>query len=139
MKIAKSVIFIVLILLSISSIPPARGEIVTLQLTGTVSSIDLSSNFAFDGSVNVGTAMSATCIYDTDASPVSTFPIYDYPVISASMTLGNYTFAHNPLSVDPAIFRVAQGNYVYSIESLASRFDGTIYVNGLPKTYEEIG
>ena len=54
------------------------------------------------------------------------------------MNIGNYTFTHNPISPNPALFKVYTANPCYKVNSESPRFDGTVIVDGLPLTYDDI-
>ena len=114
------------------------AEIVTLEVTGVVDSVSAWYGFALDGSVTVGSVMTGTCIYDTDATNLGGNINGVYTPISISMTIGNYVFTDYPTSSDSAFFIVYTVDPVYSIYSTDSVFDGTIMVNGSTKTYDEI-
>ncbi len=93
-----------------------------------------------DGSVSIGTIMNGFTIYDTDTpdlSPGIGLGIYD--VISISMTFGNYTFTHNPDATESAQFVIHPSNQAaYDVRSWDPSFLGTIYINGEPKTSDDV-
>ena len=116
------------------------AEIAVLEVTGVVDRIYTKGRFALDGSVSIGSAMTGSCIYDTDAPDQDAHEgIGLYRMISISMSGGNYTFTDNPLSSKRPSFRVRFAvDPGYDITSDASRFEGIIYVNGAPQTYEDL-
>jgi hypothetical protein len=119
------------------------GEILTVEVTGIVDSVETTGGLAFDGSIGVGSEMTGLCTYDTDTPDLSPSEYNGkYALISTSITVGNYTFTHNPIS--SATFRVATeeavvfGKGVYRAGGPGVRFEGTIFVDGLPQTYDDI-
>ena len=118
----------------------ASATVVTINVTGVVNSIDTNGGFVLDGSVVIDSIMTGFCTYDTDTPDED--PSEDkgyYPIISISMTIGNYTFTHDPMSTDSALFNVGYDNgWIYRVDSASPRFDGTIYVDGSPKTFDDI-
>jgi hypothetical protein len=108
-------------------------------LKGGVNSISVDGRFALDGSVSVGSTMAGTFVYDTDTPNL--FPPGDngeYAIISILMTIGNYSFTHDPSASDPGRFLVSTVDPGYLVDSEALRFDGTVYIDGSPKTYDDI-
>lgn len=139
MKSAISIMFVVLIGLPISNSQPAWAAIITVEVEGTVNYFSTGGGFALDGSVGLGSTMTGFCIYDTDTvDQVSSELTGYYPLISISMTIGNYTFTHDPASLDFPFFEVGMTDPVYIVGSEAPRFDGTITADGSPKTYDDI-
>jgi len=117
----------------------AAGSIVTVYVTGTVTSVSSEGGFSLDGSIMGGSFMAGYCIYDIDTPDQEPGEyLGTYPLISMSMNIGNYTFTHNPTSTEFPSFELFLSNYVYIIRSPEPRFDGTIYVNSSPKTYDDI-
>ena len=121
------------------------GEILTVEVTGVVDSLETTGGLAFDGSISVGSEMAGFCTYDTHTLDLSPSEYNGkYALLSISMTVGNYTFTHNPTLPDPATFRVyteeavTLGKGVYRAGGPDVRFDGTIFVDGLPQTYDDI-
>jgi len=130
---------IVLMGLAISNSQPASAEVVTVEVEGVVNSVYTGGALVLDGSVDTGSLMTGSCIYDTDTpdeEPSEWAGIYR--LISISVTIGNYTFTRDPTSAKYPLFFVDKGDRGYRISSWRSRFDGTITVGGLPKTYEDI-
>jgi len=117
---------------------PAAATIITVGVTGTIDSIE-TAGFVFDGSVGNGTVMTGFCSYDTEA-PDQEPGEYNglYPIISISMTIGNYTFMHNPLSSETAGFLVTTVDPGYGVGSSDSYFEGTVFGGGSPFTYDDI-
>ena len=127
------------VVVSLVIVAPALAEVVTVEVEGVVDSIGTDGGFALDGSVSVGSTMSGYCTYETDAPDENPSEgVGYYPLISISMNIGNYTFTHNPTSPNPALFEVYIGNPCYSADSESPRFDGTVIVDGLPLTYDDI-
>jgi hypothetical protein len=127
------------LVVSLVIVAPASATILTVEVTGVVDYFNTEGGFALDGSVGLGSSMAGTTIYDTEAPNL--LPPGDnaqYAIISISMTIGNYTFTHDPMSVDPPLFRVFTVDPVYVASSNALRFDGTVYIDSSPKTYDDI-
>ena len=128
-----------MLLVSLVILAPASAEVVTAEVEGIVNSVSVVGRFALDGSVSVGSTMAGTFLYDTEAPNL--LPPGDngqYAIISISMTIGNYTFTHNPASSEPPLFTVYTVDPGYYVKSDGPRFDGTIYVDGSPKTFDDI-
>jgi hypothetical protein len=120
---------------SLVIVAPASATILTVEVTGVVDSVGTQGGFALDGSVDLGSVMTGFTTYDTET------PYLDgggYPVILISMTIGNYSFTHDPSASDPARFVVYTVDPGYIASSDALRFDGTVYIDGSPKTYDDI-
>ena len=122
-------------LVSLVIVAPASATILTVEVEGVVDSVSVGGRFALDGSVGVGSAMTAFWTYDTETPDLGTG---SYAVISISMTIGNYTFTHNPASSELSLFTVYTVDPGYYVRSDGPRFDGTIYVDGSPKTFDDI-
>jgi len=120
---------------SLVIVAPVWATIITVEVEGIVDSITTDGGFALDGSVDVDSPMTGFCTYDTETPDLGSG---SYAMISISMHIGNYTFTHDPMSPDPPMFRVYTVDPGYVASSDALRFDGTIYVDGSPKTYEDI-
>jgi len=114
---------------------PARATILIVEVEGAVNSIGTEGAFGLDGSVDVGSLMTGSCSYDTQTADLGSG---SYAMISISMTIGNYMFTHNPASSIPPLFDVYTVDPGYVVRSEALCFDGTLYVNGSPKTYNDI-
>jgi len=123
------------LVMSLVIVTPALATIITVEVEGTVNSITTDGGLTLDGLVTVGSEMTGYCTYDTDTPDLGSG---SYAMISISMHIGNYTFTHNPTSPDPPMFRVYTADRVYIASSDAPRFDGTVYVDGEPKTYDDI-
>jgi len=117
---------------------PATATIIKIEVTGTVDSIE-TAGFVLDGSVSNGTAMTGFCSYNTDVQDEDP-SVYNglYSIISVSMTIGNYTFEHNTVSSELPSFHVYTIDPGYTAGSLAPRFDGTVFRDGSPFTYDDI-
>jgi len=61
-----------------------------------------------------------------------------YEVTSISMAIGNYTLANDPVSSEYPLFTVFTVDPGYLVDSEATRFDGTVYIEGSPMTYNDI-
>ena len=116
-------------------VTPASATIITVEVEGVVNSVSVGGRFALDGSVDVGSIMTGSTTYDTETPDLGSGA---YAVISISMTIGNYIFTHDPMSPDPAFFHVYTVDPGYYVKSDGPRFDGTIYVDGSPKTFDDI-
>ncbi len=140
MKPVISTIGLGLCVLLILNSPRALAEIVTVEVTGVVNYVSTDGGLQLDGSVGIGTTMTGYCSYDSetpDLSPASP-GVGRYSMISISMTVGNYTFTHDPMSPDPPLFMVGIVDPGYGAISEDLRFDGTVYIDGSPKTYDDI-
>lgn len=137
MKRSLSVILVAVTVLVTSSVPPASATILTVEVAGVVDSVWTDGGLALDGSVNIGSIMTGSTTYDTETPDLSPIPENGkYALLSISMTIGNYTFMHDLTSSDP-FFYVFTGDPGYSV-STVSRFDGTVYLDGTPYSYEDI-
>lgn len=141
MRPSMSVMVGILIALFIPNSQPALAEIVTVEVEGIVDEVWADNGLTLDASVEIGTAMTGSCSYDTET--VDLFPQFDhrgeYQLISISMSIGNYTFMNDPAFPDSALFEVsALGNFYHIASSYAPRFDGIVYIDGSPKTYDEV-
>ena len=135
------IISVVLMALFILNNQPASATIITVEVEGIVDSVTTDGGLTLDGSVGIDSVMTGFCSYDTEMPDQEDSDyIGIYSVISVSMTIGNYTFTHNPTSLDLPFFRV--GTVVdpaYSAMTDGGRFDGTVTVNGSgPLTYDDI-
>lgn len=135
MRPSMSVMVGILIALFIPNSQPALATIITVEVSGVVDLIATDGGLALDGSVDLDSVMTGFCTYDTDTPDLGSG---SYAMISISMTIGNYTFTHDPMSPDPPMFRVYTADPVYIASSDALRFDGTVYIDGSPKTYDDI-
>ena len=135
MKPSISIISIVLVTLVFSNSEPVSATIITVEVEGVVNSVSVGGRFALDGSVSVGSVMTGITTYDTETPDLGSG---SYAVISISMTIGNYTFTHDPTSPDPAFFHVYTVDPGYIVKSDDPRFDGIIYVDGTPMTFDDI-
>lgn len=115
----------------------ALAEIVTVRTEGVVNFVDFSGRFGSDGSVGIGTLMSATYVYATDIPPIESGTWHaTYALLSASMSIGNYTFT--PYPGTEATFRVGTIDPWHLIESKQLYYDGIIYFDGVAKTRNEL-
>ena len=117
-------------------VTPVSATIIIVEVTGVVNSVETVGGLALDDLVSIGSAMTGLCTYDTETPVLGSG---SYAIISISMTIGNYTFTHDPMSPDPPLFRVHTVDPGYFVRSDAARFDGTVTINGLgPLTYDDI-
>lgn len=117
---------------------PVSAAIITVQVEGVVDLVNTQGGFALDGSVSLGSAITGFCTYDTDtADQVPSEYSGRYSLISISMSIGNYTFTHDPMSSISAFFEVSTVGNSYKAYSYTPRFDGTVYLDGIPKTFED--
>ena len=122
-------------LVSLVIVAPVWAEIVTVEVTGVVDIIRPSSGFDLDGSINLGSVMNGSCIYDAEATPQDFGHYFTYPIISASITLGNYTFTQKP-ATPYAWFDVGyDGGHIYSVWSVAD-VCGDIIVGGVLQPFD---
>ena len=139
MKRLISIVFIALAALVILNSQPASATIITVQVTGIVNEVFTDGGLNLDGSVGVGTPMSGYCTYDSQTADLN--PIESngkYALLSISMTVGNYNFTPDPLLPEYIFFYVYTGDYGYSASGGNIRFDGTVYLDGAPQSYEDI-
>ena len=124
---------------------PAFGYPVTVEIEGVVTDVvtygDL-DGFEFDGSVTAGsTIMTGSFIYDSETPGQSAggYAIA-YWLNSISMSVGNYTFTHNPETTHGPFFiiEVEPGQFRYKIRSFSPLFYGPCYLNGEPTNLEDI-
>jgi hypothetical protein len=124
-------LFYIMFLLSCRT---ALCEIITVEFTGTVSSVYAGGDFTLDDSVNLNTFMYGRMTYDSTAVDQDTSPYCGtYDILTISMYIGNYTF----LQQSPSYFRVVCGDSHYTFAT-SSYFDGTILVDGTPAGYEDL-
>ena len=129
MRLPTSIMLSVLIAIFIATSQPASGTMLTVEVEGVVNEIRTNGGFDLDGSINLGSIMNGFCIYDTQAPPQDFGYYFTYPIISTSITLGNYTFTHNPASPDDAYIRAGyDGGHIYSFLSLDALIDGEIII-----------
>lgn len=129
----------VVFFVSLAFVSSASARVLTAKVTGVVDSVSTEGGFALDSSISAGSVMTGFCIYDTDTPDMDDSPYHGtYPVISLSMTIGNYTFMHDSNSPEPALWDIGTFDYCYRVASNAPRFDGIVYMNGSPLTYDEI-
>jgi parallel beta-helix repeat protein len=130
---------IMAVLLVLAFVGSVSAKVITVEVEGVVNSVSVGGRFELDGSVNIGSAMTGTFVYDTDAQNIySPGANSAYPIISLSMNIGNYTFAHNPSASEPALFNIYTVDPAYLVHSEAPYFSGIIYADGEPKTFEDI-
>ena len=144
---------IVGLLLCLALATSASAKVCIAKVTGVVTSVRTSRSVTLDGSVNVGSAMTGFCIYDTNTPDMDSSPSHgSYPVMSLSMIVGNYTFTYDPaidlivqnLPTLPAMpstgasWGIWTDGYSCIVSTSAPRFDGIVYINGSPKTFDDI-
>jgi len=124
--------------LSLVFLAPAWATIITVEVTGVVGSIATDGGLALDGSVGTGTTMSGYCTYDSQTPDLELGEYKGkYALLSISMTVGNYTFTPDPMPPDIPLFNVYTVDPGYTAHS-GSRFDGTVYLDGMPQSYDDI-
>ena len=136
----RTVLISVMLTLLLPSREPTWAEIVRVDFQGVVDSVETGGRFALDGSVDVGSAMTGFYTYDTrtpDQLP-AVLCLGSYPLISISMTVGSYTFTHDSLSSESPVFNLDACDLCYHMYSGTPRFEGIVYVDGSPRTYDEI-
>ncbi|MBN2456152.1 MAG: PEP-CTERM sorting domain-containing protein [Sedimentisphaerales bacterium] len=118
----------------------SKAEIITIEVTGIVDSVETGGGLVLDDSINVGSEMLGYCIYDTETPDLATNSDYTglYELLSICMEIGNYTFTHNTVSDECPLFLVGIVDPGYKATSADSCFDGIVTVNGTPKTYDDI-
>ena len=74
--------------------------------------------------------------YDSNQEPVNS----KYPLSEFSMTIGNYTFSHDPRSGEQASFSISNAylhGLTYFMHSRSPQFTGVVNMNGMPTTFDE--
>jgi hypothetical protein len=129
-----------MLVVSLVILAPASATIITVEVEGAVNSVTTDGGLALDGSVNISSVMTGYCIYDTDTPDVNPTneDVGGYQLTTISMSIGNYTFTHDPTSPEIPYFIVVTVDRNYSAVSYVPRFDGTVYVDGVPSTYDDI-
>ena len=134
-----SIVLVVLVALAISTSQSTFAAIITVEVEGMVNSVGTHSGFALDDSVDTGSVMTGSYTYDTHTPDLAEgWEIGIYPLISISMTIGNYTFTHKPTSSELPHFIISAIDDIFIVDSDDPRFEGTITVNGAPETYDDI-
>ena len=112
------------------------GEIVTVEVAGTVDSISTTGGFILDDSVSNGSAMTGTFIYGSNTPDLDSGSSYhgSYTLLSLSMTIGNYIFTHDPTSPNPGLFDVWKTDITY----LARTNYGIATLDGTSQSYDNI-
>jgi len=125
---------------SLVIVAPVWATILTVEVTGVVDSVWTDNGLTLDGSVGIGSVMTGFSSYDTDTPDLNANKSDGlYHLISISMNVGNYTFTNDPMFPEAAVFKVvAGGNFYYNACSRAPRFDGIVYIDGSPKTFDEV-
>lgn len=124
---------LVIVLLMFGSL--TYGDVITVHVSGVVDSVTTQGDFTFDSSLSIDSLMNGFCIYDTDTPDLDGDSYHGRYVLQyLSMTIGNYTFTHDPLSPDPAYFEVWKGDTTY----LAKSSDGILNQNGSLLPYDDI-
>jgi len=117
-----------------------QAELVTVEVTGVVDSISEEGGIEADGSVAIGSLMQGWCVYDTEAG--DRYPedgnYGEYPVISISMSIGNYLFSNEPLSEETPYFAITQVDPTYRVRTRYPLFQGTVYVDGVPQSFDDL-
>jgi len=141
MKVSRflTILFVAAIMLVNSR--PALGYTVTLHAEGVVTDVQTYDGLEFDGSVTVGSIMTGSCTYDTEApdqyeSEASGF----YSLISIAMKTGNYSFSQNPAAAQEPWFHITAEPqwFNYHVCSPESIFYGPCYLNGQPTNLEDL-
>jgi len=122
----------------------SKAAVLTCIAQGYVHRIELLDDVELDGSVDIGTDFTVSFVYDTD-SPDLWWDIHDlgkYNIISIDITVGNYSFYHRPESELNTTFSIdlglSGGGTTYDVYSADPGFDGTIFIDGQPKTFEDL-
>ncbi|MBN1256870.1 MAG: PEP-CTERM sorting domain-containing protein [Planctomycetes bacterium] len=115
-----------------------EAEIITVEVTGMVESIDYSGGLAFDNSITNGTSISGSYTYDT-AAPDQDSNADDgkYEMINAYVEIGNYTFLHKPDSTQGLNFYTDRDSDRYQVWSEDAEFTGTFYRDGTPLAFDD--
>lgn len=116
----------------------ASAAIITARAEGVVNSVEFYGDFQLDGSVNVGTPMETIFVYDTDTPAFdTTSSTANYYLLSASMRIGNYTVTPHFDDAEPAYFFISTANQQITLGINEPYIEGTIYDNGVPKTFDD--
>ncbi len=120
-----------------------QGDIVTLQVSGTVTEIFFTDqgNFDLDGSVSVGTPYQMTFVIDTNAPDL--LPISDsgkYEAVSLSGQFGNYTWDTTPSSTPEIEIENDNGGAldIFIVDQQNPVFTGSLIVGGTPTPFDDI-
>jgi len=120
---------------------PAPAYTVTVYAEGVVTEVQTYDGLEFDGSVIVGSIMTGSFTYDTEAPDQIQ---YDgagrYSVISISMGIGSYTFLPDPQATQSPYFFINTGttSFHYDVVSPEALFYGPCYLNGEPTNLEDL-
>ena len=109
------------------------AELITVQVEGVVNSVSLEGGFELDGSVVSGTPMTGFCTFDSDVY-TAYVSSYGYPFTEISLNVGNYTFTHDPKSLEKAELSQSLIDYIFGANATNPSFNGTFYIDGLAKT-----
>jgi len=112
------------------------GEIITVNVTGEVTMAYGHGGLSWDDSLTVGTLMTGSCSYDTEAASING---YNYHLLSLTMTVGDYTFTASQPVTELSLFRIAPGytEKVYAASTYDAVFEGNYWDNGEIKSYDE--
>lgn len=123
--------------LPLSTTDTAQGDIVTLHVSGTVTSIDRTDpeNFDLDGSVAIGSPYQLTFAIDTDAPDSDPDPVWGrFQLAAASGQLGSYAWSRTV----PPVYGIETVNDLadfvdeYHLEQQNPGFAGTFIMGGVP-------
>jgi hypothetical protein len=114
----------------------ASGEIIVVQVTGTVDSVSAEGSFSWDNSVTVGSTMTGFCCYDPALMYDHGVGDYygEYSIDLWSMTIGNYTFKENPASLNLTRFRIWKTDITYEFNTS----DGMAILNDTFLGYDNV-
>ena len=136
MKLLVFVVFSVGIVFLTPNWRPIRAEPVTVELTGRVLSSETFGEFGFDGPIEVDSPMTGFFSYDSNAERIhSVFPLTEF-----SMTIGRFTFSHDSESAEQPFLRANRtglDGFTYGVCSYVPNFTGIVYLNGVPRTFDD--
>jgi hypothetical protein len=116
-----------------------RAEILNVEVLGVVNVVHTEGGFAFDDSVYIGSQITGYFTYDSEAEDrVLSENLGSYVVESQWMRIGNYRFYYDELASDPAEFNVYVTDPGYDVYTWDACFAGLIYVDGEPRTFDEV-
>jgi len=132
----------------VSIAQPALGYVVTVQVEGVVTEVQTWSGLELDSSVSVGSVMTGSFTYDSEAPDENLGENGLYWLNSFSMSVGNYTFTRDPENAEYVYFHIMMpgfivepGQFRYEIRNFFDSdplFYGPCYLDGQPTTLEDL-
>jgi len=110
----------------------------TVEVIGTVNSVNLYQNCSMDSSVNIGSVMTGTCESDTDWMDLDSSDFNGRYWLSAiSMNVGNYRFYYNWSPGPQGFIDVYSVDLGYRAYTDAAAFEGDVNIAG-PTSYDQV-